>query len=1406
MRGIVELLSSEARNSAFHATRLDVEHIASVVESLVASAERRFGVDRHAIAPETVFMSHETYTPARGGSASAEVMALRRVFGPAASDIVVANTKGFTGHPMGVGVEDVIAVKILEHGIVPPVPNFKEVDPDLGPLNLSRGGRYPVRYAIHLAAGFGSQIALTLTRRIPGSLDRVESRPIYERWLAHASGYERAETEVVKRVFRVVAQGAPARVPMPSAWTWGTGPTRRAAMPAPVAVHETRPAPMAVSAPPHVAAPAPRAEVGPLPVAAAPSAAAAPPPQNTARPAPVAPVPTAPVAPASAPAAAVTVAAAPAELTSVSSLPPAPGVAEVTSRVLEIVASKTGYPPDMLELELDLEADLGVDTVKQAETFAAVREAYGIPRQEDLKLRDFPTLRHVVGFVLTHAAAAPVAPVASGAPAAAAASATAISPPAAFAPGPHPAATLVAPSADSSPQTGSSSADAVRDCVLAIVADKTGYPSDMLDLDLDLEADLGVDTVKQAETFAAVRQAYDIPRQESLKLRDFPTLQHVVQFVFDHRPDLRAAAPIPAEPIDAAPTTPPVPAEGAPTEPPPLPSAVEPADGFPRRVPTPSLRPALDVCNPTGVTLAARSRVVVGCEAGGIASALMQRLEARGVVALSLPAGIASEDLARRVGVFLDDGPVQGVFWLPALDVEPPLAEMDLDGFREANRRRLKNLYAVMRAFGDSLGRPGTFLVCATRMGGLHGQGTEGASAPLGGAVAGFAKAYKRERPETLVKVVDFAPELRAVTIVDALIDETGTDPGAVEIGYHDGMRWALALEERPAADGRPGMILGKETVFLVTGAAGGITSAIVADLAAASGGTFHLLDLAPEPSRDDPKIALLRQGRETLKQALIEEARSQGKRPKPVTIDREILAVERAEAALRAIEAVEAAGGRAVYRSADLRDATAVRAVVDEVRDAHGRIDVLVHAGGIEISHALADKEPAEFDRVFDIKADGFFNLLKAAEGMPLGATVVFSSVAGRFGNAGQTDYSAANALLCSLSSHLPLERPQTRALAIDWTAWAGIGMATRGSIPAVMAAAGIEMLPPEVGIPVVRRELVAGGASGEVVVAGALGVMTSEWDETGGLDVEKLQARLAQREHPFVMMGVPRTAALYGGFLVETTLDPAQQPFLFDHRIEGTPVLPGVMGTEAFAEIANVLCPGYRVEAIEDEEFLLPFKFHRMHPATLRLSATGAPGPHGEIVVSAALRSVVRPKPELPAQEKLHFRARVRMTRRPVTDPAVPFDRPALERLTIGPESVYRVYFHGPAYRVLDRVTVEDSRAIGLMATPLPPDASPADAEELTAPRLLELCFQTAGVWLLAKKQTMALPAGLDRVTVFRRPEDAGGGSLFAVVKPSGAGETFDAQVVDDQGRVYLELSRYRTVSLPERATLVA
>ncbi len=117
--------------------------------------------------------------------------------------------------------------------------------------------------------------------------------------------------------------------------------------------------------------------------------------------------------------------------------------------------------------------------------------------------------------------------------------------------------------------------------------------------------------------------------------------------------------------------------------------------------------------------------------------------------------------------------------------------------------------------------------------------------------MTGFAKAYKRERGDALVKAVDFEVSRKTADPADALIAETLSDPGVVEVGYYDGNRYSVTLVEQPAADGAPGLTLGKDTVFLVTGAAGGITSAIVGDLAAASGGIFYLLDLVSAARRE---------------------------------------------------------------------------------------------------------------------------------------------------------------------------------------------------------------------------------------------------------------------------------------------------------------------------------------------------------------------------------------------------------------------------------------------------------------------------------------------------------------------------------------------------------------------------
>ncbi|HEX6898667.1 MAG TPA: SDR family NAD(P)-dependent oxidoreductase [Thermoanaerobaculia bacterium] len=1266
LRPICEVLGTVTANSAFHGSRLDVQHIAQVMETLVSEAETRWGIRREEIAPKTMFMSHETYTPARGGSAQAEVESLRQVFGAAAEKIVVANTKGFTGHPMAVGIEDVIAVKSLETGLVPPVANIKERDPEFGVLNLSRGGAYPVEYALRLGAGFGSQISMSLLRWTPspdgkrrspdelGYAYRIAEPAVWTAWLARVTGEAGPEVEVVCRTLRVVDRGMVKTAPLPS---------------------------------PHPLTPSPDPSLPPSPGEGE----------------------------------KIAVVVAPAE-------------DEVQKKVLEIVARQTGYPLEMLALDLDMEADLGIDTVKQAETFAALRAEWNIPRDENLKLRDFPTLGHAIQFVYSKRpdlkAPAMAEPVA------------------------------VAPTVETHNEV-----DEVKETVLNLIAEKTGYPRDMLDLDLDLEADLGVDTVKQAEMFAAIRQAYDIPRDENLKLRDFPTLAHTIQFVYMKRPDLKAQ-PAPAAPVvEAAPEAP-------------VPASIE----IPRRIPTPVLRPPLGLCKPTGVTLGEGSRVVVAFDQGGVGKALAGRLGKMGVEVLAIEGAPAAADLEALLRSWMAAGPVQGVYWLTAMDGEPEIETMDITAWKEANRVRVKLLYTTLRTLYDNL----SFLISATRLGGRHGYDEAGAFAPLGGAVTGITKAFQREKPGALVKAVDFPAGCQTAALADALIEETLRDPGAVEIGREGERRWTVGLIEQPPGGGT-GLSLTPETVFVVTGAAGSIVSAIVEDLtAAAKGGVFHLLDLAPEPDPADPDIARFVSDREGLKRDLFERIKNRGERATPSLVEKELARIERLQAALAAIEAIRANGGQAVYHRLDLRDADAVAQAMDRVRETAGRVDVLIHAGGLEISRLMPDKQPEEYDLVFDVKADGWFNLMKGLGAMPLGAAVVFSSIAGRFGNGGQTDYSAANDLLCKQISALRRTRPGTLGLAVDWTAWGGIGMATRGSIPKVMEAAGIDMLPPETGIPFVRQELTRGGA-GEVVVAGRLGVMLQEFDETGGFDTA------AGLVPTGVMTGKVASMGIYGGLTIETTLDPKEQPFLDDHRIDGTPVLPGVMGIEAFAEAATLLFPGLRVAAVEDVEFLAPFKFYRDEPRTLTVNVLFRR--EGDAIVADARLTGERRLPnQAEPQVTVHFKARVRLAQE-LPEMAAAFHVPA-KADGVGAEDIYRVYFHGPAYRVMESAWRDGDGVAGRLTGELPPNHRPERMPTLMEPRLIELCFQTAGIEELGTRGRMALPLRVDSVTTVRHPS---GESLYAVARPGGGEGDVDAYVVDDEGNLYLSLSGYHTVELP-------
>ncbi len=495
MEPIAELLGVRTGNSAGHPTRPDATLAGELLTSLLDDVERRHGLDRRELAEQLLYMSHETYTPARNGIAEAEVQMLREAFGDSWTELTVANVKGLTGHPQGAGLEDAVALRALQLGRLPTLPAHVRPDPALAGLRLSRGGPTDLRYALHYSAGFGGHAAVSLSRVVARGLERISEPDRYAGWLETVTGIPGARAEVVGRTLGVREPSArPAGLPVPD-----------------VSPPET-PLPLPPSAP----------VVEPVvvePVVVEPLSA----------PVVVEPVV---VEPLSVPV--VVESAAPVV---------AGGVAEV---VLAVVEARTGYERELLELDLDLEADLGIDTIKQAQILAELAERFAIPLdQDELVLGELSTLQDVIEQLELRLAAATPSPAPSLPPPL---------PPSLSAP------VVVEPVVVeplSVPVVVESAAPVVAggvaEVVLAVVEARTGYERELLELDLDLEADLGIDTIKQAQILAELAERFAIPLdQDELVLGELSTLQDVIEQL-----ELRLAAATPSPAPSLPPPLPP---------------------------------------------------------------------------------------------------------------------------------------------------------------------------------------------------------------------------------------------------------------------------------------------------------------------------------------------------------------------------------------------------------------------------------------------------------------------------------------------------------------------------------------------------------------------------------------------------------------------------------------------------------------------------------------------------------------------------------------------------------------------------------------------------------------------------------------------------------------------------------
>jgi acyl transferase domain-containing protein len=668
------------------------------------------------------------------------------------------------------------------------------------------------------------------------------------------------------------------------------------------------------------------------------------------------------------------------------------------AQLLDIVAETTGYPIDMLNLEMSLDADLGIDSIKRVEILSALQEQLpGVPAVPTEQLGAIQTLADILT-ALGESAATTAAP----------------------------------PAADVENRS-----EELTTAVLDVVHETTGYPIDMLDMSMDLNADLGIDSIKRMEIFSAVSERFpDLPAIPTEQLGEIRTLSDIVTLLDSAGPS--AAAP-------ASPTVAEVSSDAAEPALKTFALTAQEAEAPPRK----------------SLALAAGAAIMVTSDNGVLDQAIVAELEARDFRATIVDTNAA-----------LDVPPD-----LHGLIVLAPTGEL-ADSFHQSVFALLQAVEPTLCANGDN----GTAILAAvSRMDGIFGlHHLNGSSrTAVSGGLAGLIKSARFEWPDVDCKAIDvdadFAPANLASQIVDEVLSET-----PIEIGISDRGRFVPELSAPELVPAVDPSVLSAGDIVVVSGGARGVTAATALSIAQTWQPTLLLLGRSPLPEAEAEWLGALETEAE-IKQAIVDQADSA---LKPRDVQDRYTTIMRGREIHQNIAAIEAAGSTVLYRSVDVRDSAALSDIISDVR-ATGPIRGLVHGAGILADRRIADKTAAQFEAVYSTKVTGLFNLLDILTDDELRFIGIFSSMTGRFGRIGQIDYSIANEIVNKVAQIEARKRPACTVRSFNWGPWDS-GMVTEG-LKKQFAAEGIAVIPRDAGPEFLVSELCAAPAQAvELIVLG--------------------------------------------------------------------------------------------------------------------------------------------------------------------------------------------------------------------------------------------------------------------------------------------------------------------------------
>lgn len=580
--------------------------------------------------------------------------------------------------------------------------------------------------------------------------------------------------------------------------------------------------------------------------------------------------------------------------------------------------------------------------------------------------------------------------------------------------------------------------------LLSIVSDRTGYPTELLGLDLNLESDLGIDSIKRVEIVGEFGRR--VVRSHGIALQDViaeVTSAKTLRTIVESTQNVISGVRVPSVATS-------------------LNSTVEPARRTDESRDLPRFVFAIeDAPLPaTAHRVGADDLIVVTDDGLGVAGRVAHMLRAAGahVAILGQTAGDsdgANErvDLTdeRLVSERLDAArsrharPISGILHLLPLRGRSNLVRV---AAQQAAGDETHSLLHIIRAAASDLRQAGAggrgWVIAATAMGGAFGAQRNGDDWPfVHGAIGGFMKTLADEWPQVRCKLVDLELETPSV-LSERLLAEIESASDFVEVGWEGSRRATVVPVHAPLqeCDGA-GLALDSNSVLLVTGGARGITAAISHDIARRYRPTLVILGRTPVGSDAEALEIAGAQAERDLKTALLAIARRSGEPTTAAAIEKAYVGLIRQREVRANLEKMRQSGARVDYRQVDVLDDRALGAAVDDVYAFYGRIDGVIHGAGVVEDALLEQKTPESFARVFDTKVRSALTLARHVRHESLQFFALFSSVAGCFGNRGQVDYAAANETLNKLALHMD-RRCRGRVVSLNWGPWASNGMAS--------------------------------------------------------------------------------------------------------------------------------------------------------------------------------------------------------------------------------------------------------------------------------------------------------------------------------------------------------------------------